>query len=434
MARLLDCPLEVIQAVLQRLSPTDLYALCLTNKALRILAEPHLYSTIEWTWERIHTPPPIDLLLRSLLRRPELSQHVRTLIIRGCLGFGNTTPPTTSTDALDMDKVIQFIQSTTVPFVPLWIDEALGGTVDSLFTALVSQLSNITHLGLGSNLTHQSMLFGMMLRSALVRPTYCSLPNFQKLQKVTYSRNLEPRRYPAVRGYAGLAGSSSPDALSLFYLPAVQHISACITNPAVFSWPAYVPDPSTLTSLDISMLREPHLGGLLRVTKSLQKLRWQWWQEPMWGGITPIINLEQLLDALSHVRETLTDLSLTGICSMNDGGNWPPLERRGSLRDMVGFHKLVQFRAPLAFFHSLPSNVEDVTIGDDFVDNENYDWGEGDIFDLIRLWLETGKESTPSLRKLSYSLLETRPRWGSEMRAKMTEVCTRFGVEVDIIV
>ncbi|KAH7114168.1 hypothetical protein B0J13DRAFT_240874 [Dactylonectria estremocensis] len=440
MPRLLDCPREIAHAILGLVKPADLYWLCLVNQGLRTLAEPLLYSIVDWNWKLKQPQPPITLLLRSLLHRPELSQLVQSLVIDGnWFASSEFSPPKLAITALDMDKVGRFIQGTRVPFAEDWINEVRAGTFDAIATVLVSQLSNITHLHLGPNVVKHSKFFGMLLRSAVCPPLGSELPRFEQLRHVTYDRFVEHEHDKMVPNPA--------DALSLFYLPVIEHISASIRDPKVFSWPTSRPDPSTITSLDIRGLREPHLGQLLSATKSLKKLHWEWHYAPFLKRRdkfnTPIINLDHIVDVLSNVRETLTELSLMGSEGMDDGGNYPPLGVEGSFGGIVDFRRIERLQVPLVFLvgfspettdrleHAMPPNVESVTITDD-LNWDDYEWEDKHILQMIELWMDHGKDLTPQLRKIRLLLAETRYEWDHEMRGELATVCNKVGIEVEV--
>ncbi|KAK4233103.1 hypothetical protein C8A03DRAFT_19747, partial [Achaetomium macrosporum] len=79
---LLACPVEMVHLILACLSQADLGAICLVDKVLHTLAEPFLYSTIRFTWwTGAEQAPQITSLLRSILARPELAAHIRTVSI-----------------------------------------------------------------------------------------------------------------------------------------------------------------------------------------------------------------------------------------------------------------------------------------------------------------------------------------------------------------
>ncbi|KAB8228860.1 uncharacterized protein BDW43DRAFT_315499 [Aspergillus alliaceus] len=182
--------------------------------------------------------------------------------------------------------------------------------MDAFVTLLLSQLPRLRRLYLGQNFFRECPLMGMMLRSALCEETQDShLPSFTHLQDVSAvppGLGLKFRRYTNVRNTA--------DVLPLFYLPSVEQIWAFVDTPVTFIWPGrYPPDPSRFASLDVTMLREGHLGQMLSVTRGLRKLQWDWYYRPDLEDrfVTDIIDLDQIAADLSHVQETLADLTIT---------------------------------------------------------------------------------------------------------------------------
>lgn len=60
---------------LREQSTSTLSALCSTSRSIRLHAEPLLYQELDWTWTGdFH--PPVHLLLRTLLNRPELINYI----------------------------------------------------------------------------------------------------------------------------------------------------------------------------------------------------------------------------------------------------------------------------------------------------------------------------------------------------------------------
>jgi hypothetical protein len=78
----LTTPAEIWRMVFACLSPSDLWAVSLTNKDLRILSEPFLYAHIEWTWTVSQTPS-IARFLQRILQRPEIAGLVHELTLSG---------------------------------------------------------------------------------------------------------------------------------------------------------------------------------------------------------------------------------------------------------------------------------------------------------------------------------------------------------------
>ncbi|KAH0598239.1 hypothetical protein MHUMG1_03534 [Metarhizium humberi] len=233
------------------------------------MAEPLVYSTIEITWALRSTPPAM-LLLPTILDRPDLASHVRTLRLQGD-GFENhpevREPPAFPASPLLLDKATKFIQSTGVPFAKSWIGELQLGTVDAIVAALLASMPNLRTLYLGPNFTIKSQLWGGVLRRALCQPKEYQLPTFTQLRHVTSEYRAKECHHRDI--------ANTADVLPFFYLPNVEHLSVSIDNPAQFAWPSDPPAPSSIVSLDLYRLRESRLAPVLSVLRGLQKLHWK---------------------------------------------------------------------------------------------------------------------------------------------------------------
>ncbi|KAK1240110.1 hypothetical protein MKX08_007552 [Trichoderma sp. CBMAI-0020] len=179
-----------------------------------------------------------------------------------------------------------------------------------------------------------------MLRTSLCQTVDCNLPRFQHLRQVHFDVQTLFDPQPEMPNTA--------NALSLFYLPAVQSITAEIDNPATFAWSAYTPNPSNITSLRIHGLREGNLGHILAITKNLKTMKWQWKYEPILRNETNnnIINPDRIVEDLSFVKDTLENLEISGHVSPDPelDGDIPELEIRGSLRLLRRFEKLHELK------------------------------------------------------------------------------------------
>lgn len=126
--------------VLELLSVADHRALCLVNTEFRAIAEPFLYSRIQfdWQWDDDEPPPLIPQFLRTLVARPQLGTYTRSFHLTADLYQRHKSktiiPEMIITDP-DLDLWIPAIQRTGVPFRDIWIQELRNGTVDA-FIAL----------------------------------------------------------------------------------------------------------------------------------------------------------------------------------------------------------------------------------------------------------------------------------------------------------
>ncbi|KAF7164136.1 hypothetical protein CNMCM5623_008826 [Aspergillus felis] len=449
-------PAEILYLVVQLLSSAELHALCLVNKRFRIIAEPFLYAQIQWTWTNSQNPP-VAQFLRSIVHRPELGSFVHVLILNGDSfdlswhNYKQKSPKLPVTEVV-LDELVKCIERIRIPYAEQWIQELRAGTMDAFVTLLLSQLPSLRRLYLGKNFARESRLMGMMLRSALCEEfPYSHLPSLTHLQDVSVvypDLGLHIRRFTDVR--------STADVLSLFYLPSVERIKALIDNPATFIWPGkYPPNPSRLASLDLTMLREGHLGQVLSVTQGLRKLQWDWYYRPDLEDhfVTDIIDLDQIAADLSHVQETLTDLTITAGSDVSQADpELPKLTFSGSFKTFSGLHMLKRLEVPLPFLlgfsqsapnvvcleEALPKNIQWLTVTDDLCLQREWEWDcETEyLLGAIRSWLQDWKRSTPRLQGFRLLTKEIPVReWGFDpvMIQALRDIGAQTGIQVQII-
>ncbi|KJK63938.1 F-box-like protein [Aspergillus parasiticus SU-1] len=420
---ILSTPPEILHMIFAPLSPSDLYAVCLTCRNWHSIAEPYLYSQVEWTWTNAQNPPIVQFL-RSIVHRPELASLVHIMILNGdsfersIWDFQKKSPKLPVTEAV-LDDLMKCIERLHIPYAEEWIQELRAGTVDAFLALLLSRLPNLRCLYLGVNFARESRIMGMMLRSALCQERQdARLPSFTHLQDVTVvypSPGLYTHRHSNIRNTA--------DALAFFYLPSVQRIKTLVDNPATFVWPGdYPPKLSTLASLDLTMLREGHLGQVLSVTRGLRKLRWDWhYREDLEDYfVRNVIDLDQIAVDLSHLRETLTDLTISAGSGMTQHNiDFPELTISGSFKIFSGLHMLERLQVPIPFLlglspsapnvvglaEALPKNIQWLTVTDDLCFQNEWEWEfESEyLVETFRSWLQDRKKSAPRL--LGFRLL-----------------------------
>ncbi|KAA8650218.1 F-box protein [Aspergillus tanneri] len=451
---ILSTPPEILRMVFASLSPSDLCAVCLTHRDLRSLAELLLYAHIQWTWTSSQNPP-IAQFLQSIVHRPELASFVHVVVLSGdsfdsgLYEYRQKSPKLPVTEVV-LDRLVKCIERIHIPYAEQWIQELRAGTMDAFITLLLSQLSSLRYLYLGKNFTRESHFMGMMLRSALCKESQDShLPSFTHLQDVSIvypSVGLNIRKYTNVRNTA--------DVLPLFYLPSVKQIRTLVDNPTTFIWPGeYPPNPLRLASLDLTMLREGHLGQILSVTRGLQKLQWDWYYRLDLEDyfVTDIIDLDQIAADLSHVQETLTDLTITAGSDVSQADpERPELTFRGSFKTFSGLHMLKKLEVPIPFLlgfspwapnvvcleEALPKNIQWLTITDDLCLQQEWEWQWETEYLLraVRLWLHDWKKSTPRLR--GFCLLTKVMKvqdWDPVMIQGLRDIGAQTGIQVQII-
>ncbi|KAJ5499859.1 hypothetical protein N7453_008910 [Penicillium expansum] len=448
-ASILTTPTELLRLVFATLSRSDLYALCLTHRDLRAVAEKFLYARVELTWTKSQTPP-IAQFLQNIVQRPELASSVSVLILSGC-SFDDyyydykLSSPKLPLSEVALDGLVNCIENTSVSFAREWIQELRAGTMDAFISLLLSQLRSLRFLQLSQNFARESRLMGMMLRSALCEKNVYLSPfsHLQDVEALFPGVGLFVRKYTDARNTA--------DVLPLFYLPFVERIRVLVDNPPTFIWPGKtLPNPSKLVSLDLTMLREGHLGQVLSTTPNLRKLKWDWYfrRDLQDEYVTDIIDLDQIAADLSHVRNSLTDLTITAGSSLSESApEYPELRFRGPFKAFSELHMLRTLEVPIAFLlgfspstpnmahleESLPRNLQWLTVTDglSFQQEWEWEWETTYLLEAIRPWLQEWKTFTPRLQGFCLSVSEL-GIWEPAMIQSLEDIGHQSGIQVQI--
>ncbi|KAI1496953.1 hypothetical protein F5X99DRAFT_398516 [Biscogniauxia marginata] len=322
----------------------------------------------------------------------------------------------------ELGRAIQSVKAIKVPYGESFILELRRGAMDAFVALLISQLPNLESLYPGKNFTRESRFVGMILRSSVCEPTNrnSGLPTFKCLRDVSA---IYFALHPGTRPRTDTGNIR--DVLPLFYLPSVRRIVASIDNPATFTWPAtYPPDPTNLSSLDLTIIREGSLGHVLSATRGLKALSWDLFRRDEDNFHADRIDLDQIIIDLSHVQSTLTDLTISAAKLL-------PVPIIGNLKPLVGFEALKRLEIPIPsllgyspdktrFFEEvLPRNLEFLTITDDMLLQWKHEWTSFSLWTKIRVWL-TGdwKTYTPHLWGLNLLLRMKDAQWGPNMKKK----------------
>ncbi|KAK4044017.1 hypothetical protein C8A01DRAFT_12533, partial [Parachaetomium inaequale] len=446
---ILACNDDVLYLILRCLSQADLLAVCLVHRRLHGLAEPILYSAIDINWQGSLTKPhPITALVRSILGRTRRATYIRSVSCSGrnkwqlayrgkALRFSVLEP--------DLKEPISFVKRSQVPFRDSWVEELRNGSIDAYLAVLLSQLPRLRHLHLGPYYFTESRLVGLVFQSVLSGSPPGPLgPCLQRLETVSLQREESRHTEWHIRNTANV--------LPLFYLPSIREITAPIDDPVVFSWPTASPPSPNLVSLGIADLRESHLGQLLSITRHLHSLQWTWHFSPDFEDEynSPVVDLGLIMPALEYARDTLTELTIHGVCDYAYRAALPvPLRVQGSARGLSRFNQLKKLMIPPVFITGfsipiqnsletcLPPNLESLTLTDDlFRDIDiNEQWDELGHTRALVPWLANVETSTPRLRKLCLVLENPENCIGYEavdVRNEIRELASRAGIELEI--
>ncbi|PTB66494.1 hypothetical protein BBK36DRAFT_1169085 [Trichoderma citrinoviride] len=344
MTALLVCPTEILNFIFKCLPASSLHALCRISKGLRQVAEPLLYSGIELIWDTLR-PPTIIALLCTLQLRPQLASLVKKLSLQSPY---KVIPPSISTEGADLHGFVATILGINAPFLDLWIQESENRTMDAFVMLLLYFVRNITNLRLTGAFARENGLLDMMLRASLF--------------------------------------ANTADVLPLSHLSSVRSITAEIDNTVVLEWPTYTPNPSNITTLDLKVLREGHLGRILATRKNLKTLKWEWsWEPYQTDGINNhVINLHQITADLSFVQGTLESLQLSATVKLEHQDPRPRIN--GSLKCLEDVRNLRKLQVPqLGLEDLMPKNIRHLTINEDMSRlKEMITWQGRDLFNRLQ--------------------------------------------------
>ncbi|TFA99390.1 hypothetical protein CCMA1212_008695 [Trichoderma ghanense] len=377
-------------------------------------------------------------------QQPRLASRVEKLTLHAPFrdhdpdGFHYThLPPSIPADGTDLAAFIAIIQGIGPPLCDVWIQELENGTMDAFVMLLLSYVQNITYLRLTGVFARANRLLGMLLRASLCQNLDCRLPQLQFLQDVVFEPEMTP--------YQRNGSKNTADILPLFYLASVRSVAAEIDNPVIFAWPTYTPKPSQITTLDLKIVREGHLGRILATTKNLKVLKWKWeYEHPLrHESNTNVINLDQITADLTCVQETLESLYLSAIF---DDEYWrDSLSVIGSLKGLRNFERLQRLEIPQLFLMGcspvdnlsgfkdlLPANLRHLTITDDSSWLEGIAWQDRDLFDRLQQWWGEDMHHTPCFHSFSLSLRYTDDQWCAGLGQELSDLGARLGIQIEI--
>ncbi|PHH89616.1 hypothetical protein CDD83_5658 [Cordyceps sp. RAO-2017] len=312
-------------------------------------------------------------------------------------------------------KASSFIRSTRIPDAESWIRGLERGSADAAATLLVSLLPNLRSLFIGPGFSRQCSFLGKLLMYILYRPPHLRprplLPAFEQLSHVSlcHLRKAQTRHSPM-------------HVLPFFYLPNIRNLSVCIDSPSRFVWSTRAPDPSSLTSLELSRLKEG-LEPLLGVLSRLQSLCWIW-PFHVYTDQNPDAARDVLdLGVLRHASETLRKLAI-GVEPITIGDRSGDLHMiqpkiRGSISGLANLSQLTVLCLPWAllmgfgpsqdirFEERLPRQLENLKLSASMIDCEGWEWDTNDVIDALRSGLEIQKRPFwPRLRLIGLFLRE----------------------------
>jgi hypothetical protein len=309
----------------------------------------------------------------------------------------------------DLNELVLQIRSIDVPYARNWISELRSGQVHTSVALLLTLLPNLQYLRLGESFQQKAThLIESTFRAAVLSDGTQDdrLYIFQHLQDVVleYPGLVTDPRGPFTRPL-------KVNTLSIFYVPSVERITIDLSLPGDFSWPGgFAPSPTKIRLLNLTGLKEGHLGQILSITPILQNLRWQR-RVCCRRSEVDVVDLDQMATDLSYVKDTLTKLTIPEAVfptschsrmSIRLEGSFPTFRCLCVLKGLsvplpflIGFCPTAENMQPLS--QLLPRSIEWLTLKD--LDLYRSRFGcEQLIIEWIRLWLLDWKVYTPCLR------------------------------------
>ncbi|KAK6199684.1 hypothetical protein LQW54_010002 [Pestalotiopsis sp. IQ-011] len=295
---------------------------------------------------------------------------------------------------LALGDIVALVERLDVPFRDQWVRELRWGSLDTYVALLLALAPNLKRLRLNESFFRNSRFVDMYIRSVM-----CEEPTQQEASSARprpLSNLTEVSARLTYQGKARTGSSNTSDILTVFYSRTIRHISASIDNPVTFPGPGEAPPaPTNLTSLELTVLREGHLGRLLSVTKNLRKLKWEWLltSQAKRPGVKDIVDLAQIAADLSH-PDRPDDLA--DIDDNLRNYDMELLEFRGSFEALASFDALKSLEVPFPFLtatftdevtypiqRSLPGTLRTLQITDDLLQQLDYDEGNHYPFQAI---------------------------------------------------
>lgn len=438
MANLLDLPTELLDMVLAPCSLSTVSKLSRTNMSLHALLSPRVYSSIDWFWADDMDPPPIHLLLRTLLRNPSRAHHIKFLRLRGgsipsddvcfdwwrgywhdwdlwrapSISFGSCFSTT------DIEQVRRLVYGVYRPSQSTWISQLQQGNVDVLVALLLCRLDSLERLDLGFSYLHRSRFVPAILRQGTVDCSKICL--FPKLQSANIALDA-PINAPSCWGDIDLLRP-------FFFLPSIHTVVTTAPEPVIFAWMGKTPSTLSLKNLVLlnSLVLENTLKDLLSVTPALEHLTYGHWRYadlnyPSRANANQL-RCWRLNNALVNIQNTLQSLVVKVAFQYYEGVGFPddsnfhgPIGVAGRLTVLKGMQKLTHLEipwvvlfgwhaeVPVSWTNSLPDSLQDICLRNDLRRLIGYEWTDEMTSTLVAEFLDSCPQYFSSLSIVSFA-------------------------------
>lgn len=410
----------------------------------------------EYLWARFNCKGTTSLIpfLRSIIHKPELSRLVKHVKLELSADLTLDINPTRCPPIQVPESAVPWLVNSTPAINSLWDGLIRAGDPGAFIALVIALLPNLITIQINSWSMDELDLTCHNFHLA------CS-PEHQAAQFAARSQNDSPRALspPALSPWSPWAVGPDPfspyqhlrrvyiistdripfapftgrpthknDFLGLFYLPSLEHITVPMdTRSFELNWGHPSPPKAAhIKSLNLTMVPEGPLCGILDTTPSLEKLTWDWgpkYYDNLDNGLTHWIRLSQLHEGFLKVNHTLKHLKITGSLQQ-----WAPLNGESESVPYIGddgtygifksLSNLKTLHVPIVFLLGflsndnrllslgsfLPSELEHLTISDDLIDLMNPErrgWCFDDIMRAIEVYLSQDASFTPKMRSMT---------------------------------
>ena len=403
-------PCEIWDQIFSLLEKPSICATLATSWSLCDLATPRLYEDVTFSWcmpvgiGRLKppspSPPPVQLLLRSLLNNPGLSSHVKVLNLCGNPIWDWTADTFFHNHERRSDNAYKDVQWPE----PLLNSESFTADEWKRLTTNITEIE--MHFALRRTIQKEPEHNALSLRSTINMLLACMTSvtrlrldsSFFKISDadIILSKGIHKNLCEAEfdwdikQMWEATLPTNQPLYLSgLLALPKMRTLSAAL-GPKCPSLNSLSPSTTCLNSLVLhhSRLLDEEVGKLLRVTPHLSSLELHFWIDPPEARTlgrtgSHLFDIEQLGESLTYCRESLTRLiiSIRFIVHSN-GFDWEEQNTfratTGQLKTLKTFSKLSVLEVPYMLLlgpcqdenHSgdlvdvVPMTLEDLTLTD----------------------------------------------------------------------
>lgn len=440
----------------------DLRTLCLVNKSWRTECEPYLYAHFECLWwpqRLLPCSPSLVRFVRTILTRPELGGHVRSLLLKGdCEDHRlkvhrsgtvrSRSPAEEPARSLAEDAIEQVCRDHALSeaFVKQWKDSLYAGSADAYVTLLVSNIQQLQTLSLGDSYTGDMTLLGHYILN-LAMQGRSHLFGIKDVSLLILADDWENSHFDG----GPLKGEFTGNLTPFFYFGTVKRLSVALSNPELLSWPIQrEPDLSNIVDLHLQLIRESHLRCILGLTTRLRTFRYDWFHAPYQSHTTdqPTIDLDLLIGALSLVKSTLQHLDIRAYYTDEHDPHREPLSIRGSMQPLAAFAELYSLTIPMLFLagdwgppallsltDATPHVLRYLTITDELqeADERWLDrWDGTSVTTELCIWSQTWTTTHPDLQSVRLLAFQNGWRLDGASREKLFEAGTATGVEIQI--